>query len=140
MPLCKCKYCLNLSNGEGSSVHRTTVARHLLEEERAQTLEDEYQRLYLEENPYYSEVKYSYEENLHEEENERSFMKTSDNDEENERSYMEMSDSEDLEETDDDFGFENKENNNYENDSISDSQNESEFDNADNVNFNTDNE
>ncbi|GET00615.1 transposase domain-containing protein [Rhizophagus clarus] len=51
-----------------------------------------------------------------------------------------MSDSEDLEETDDDFGFENEENNNYENDSISDFQNESEFDNADNINFNTDNE
>ncbi|GES78342.1 transposase domain-containing protein [Rhizophagus clarus] len=67
-------------------------------------------------------------------------METSDNNEENERSYMEMSDSKDLEETDDDFGFENEENNNYENDSISDSQNESEFDNADNVNFNTDNE
>ncbi|GES73580.1 hypothetical protein GLOIN_2v1812804 [Rhizophagus clarus] len=116
MPLCKYKYCLNLSN------------------------EDEYQRLYLEENPYYSEVEYSYEENLREEENERSFMKTSDNDEENERSYMEMSDSEDLEETDDDFGFENEENNNYENDLIFDSQNESEFDNANNVNFNTDNE
>ncbi|GES95129.1 transposase domain-containing protein [Rhizophagus clarus] len=76
MPLCKCKYCLNLSNGEGSSVHRTTVARHLLEEERAQTLEDEYQKLYLEENPYYSEVEYSYKENLREEENERSFMET----------------------------------------------------------------
>ncbi|GES97704.1 transposase domain-containing protein [Rhizophagus clarus] len=118
MPLCKCKYCLNLSNGEGRSVHRTTVARHLLEEERAQTLEDEYQRLYPKENPYYSKVKYSYEENLREEENERS---------------------EDPEETDDVFGFENEENNNYENDSISDSQNESEFNNADNVNFNTDN-
>ncbi|GES80728.1 hypothetical protein RCL_jg90.t1 [Rhizophagus clarus] len=127
-------------SSEERSVHRTTVARHLLEEERAQTLKDEYQRLYLEENFYYSEVEYSYEENLCEEENERSFMETSDNDEENKRSYMEMSDSEDLEETDDDFGFENEENNNYENDSISDSQNESEFDNADNVNFNTDNE
>ncbi|GBB96184.1 hypothetical protein RclHR1_00270030 [Rhizophagus clarus] len=53
---------------------------------------------------------------------------------------MEMSNSEDLEEIDNDFGFENEENNNYENDSISDSQNESEFDNADNINFNTDNE
>ncbi|GES88847.1 hypothetical protein GLOIN_2v1463696 [Rhizophagus clarus] len=67
-------------------------------------------------------------------------METSDNDEENEQLYMKMSDSEDLEKTDDDFGFENEENNNYENDLISDSQNESEFDNADNVNFNTDNE
>ncbi|GBC01734.1 hypothetical protein RclHR1_43000001, partial [Rhizophagus clarus] len=72
-------------------------------EERAQTLEDEYERLYPEENPYYSEVEYSYKENLREEENKRSYMKTSDNDEENERSYIKISDSEDPKKTDDDF-------------------------------------
>ncbi|GBC50720.1 hypothetical protein RIR_jg35915.t1 [Rhizophagus irregularis DAOM 181602=DAOM 197198] len=159
MPKCECKHCLNLSNGKGRVLHRTTVARHLLEEKEAQALEDEYQRLHLEENFYHSEEENLYEENLREEnlreedlyeENERSFMVTSDNEEENERSYMEMCDNEEIpEETNDDFSFQNEENektNNYENDhyyyyenddSISDSQNESE---SDNINSNADNE
>jgi len=155
MPKCECKQCLKLSNGEGRDLHRTTVARHMLAEENEQKLEDEYQRLHPEENPY-SEETYSYEENLREgnlyEENERSFMETNDNEEENERSYMETSDNEEVqEETNDDFSFQNEENeetNNYENDhyyyyenddsiSISDSQNESE---SDNVNSNADDE
>ncbi|GBC17777.2 transposase domain-containing protein [Rhizophagus irregularis DAOM 181602=DAOM 197198] len=154
MPKCECKHCLNLSNGRGRVLHRTTVARHLLEEKEAQALEDEYQRLHPEENFYHSEEENLYEENLREEdlyeENERSFMVTSDNEEENERSYMEMCDNEEIpEETNDDFSFQNEENektNNYENDhyyyyenddSISDSQNESE---SDNINSNADNE
>ncbi|GET57996.1 transposase domain-containing protein [Rhizophagus irregularis DAOM 181602=DAOM 197198] len=154
MPKCECKHCLNLSNGKGRVLHRTTVARHLLEEKEAQALEDEYQRLHPEENFYHSEEENLYEENLREEdlyeENERSFMVTSDNEEENERSYMEMCDNEEIpEETNDDFSFQNEENektNNYENDhyyyyenddSISDSQNESE---SDNINSNANNE
>ncbi|CAB5393671.1 unnamed protein product [Rhizophagus irregularis] len=139
MPKCECKHCLNLSNGKGRVLHRTTVARHLLEEKEAQALEDEYQRLHPEENFYHFEEENLYEENLREE-----------NLQENERSYMEMCDNEEIpEETNDDFSFQNEENektNNYENDhyyyyenddSISDSQNESEFDN---INSNADNE
>ncbi|CAG8733287.1 7142_t:CDS:2, partial [Rhizophagus irregularis] len=67
MPKCECKHCLNLSNGKGRVLHRTTVARHLLEEKEAQALEDEYQRLHPEENFYHSEEENLYEENLREE-------------------------------------------------------------------------
>ena len=141
MPKYVCKQCLKLSYGEGRDLHRTTVARHMLVEENEQKLEDEYQRLHPEENPY-SEETYSYEENL----------RKGNLYEENERSYMETSDNEEVqEETNDDFSFQNEENektNNYENDhyyyyenddsiSISDSQNESE---SDNVNSNADDE
>ncbi|CAB5395535.1 unnamed protein product [Rhizophagus irregularis] len=114
MPKCECKYCLNLSNGKGRVLHRTTVARHLLEEKEAQALEDEYQRLHPEENLYHSEEENLNEENLREED----FFQNKENEKTN--------------------NYENDHYYYYENDdSISDSQNESE---SDNINSNADNE
>ena len=50
MPKCICKQCLKLSNGKERDLYRTTIARHMLVKENEQKLEDEYQRLHLEEN------------------------------------------------------------------------------------------
>ncbi len=145
MPKCKCTHCLNLTNGKGKNLHRTTVTRHMEKEKIAQSLENEYMSLHYEENLREEESSY--------EENEQSFMEICDNEEEkSEQSPMEMCDNDDIlmEETNDNSNFQNEENENtndhyendyyYENDYlIYDSRNESESE-SDNVNYNADNE
>jgi hypothetical protein len=46
MPLCTCKKCLNITDGRGKEVHRTTILRHMNINQMNQKLEEEYQNLY----------------------------------------------------------------------------------------------
>jgi hypothetical protein len=141
MPLCTCRKCLILTNGAGRDHHRTTIARHIRNEQSNQDLllENELDQIFQ-----------NSEENLFEEPEERNL----DNEE---RSPMEISDNEEeilIEknltdeapmETLSSFQNEENEETNYENidhyyennDLIYDSQSEFEFDN---VNSNADDE
>lgn len=62
-----CKKCLTLSNGQGKEVHRTTIKRHMANDQLEQELETEYQNRYLKDFEDFMQLEESEEQNLNDE-------------------------------------------------------------------------